>query len=76
MTTKGEDVALTVKQVAAALGVSGTTVHQLIDTGQLAAMDIGTGQRTHWRIDQTDLDAYREAAKERTRQRQQQRAAS
>ena len=70
-----DEPALSVKEVAVALGVSGTTVHNLIDAGELAAMDIGTGQRTHWRIDRTDLDAYRERAKEKTRQRLQQRTA-
>lgn len=61
--------ALKVGEVSKLLGVSDTTVHALITAGELRAMNIGTGQRTHWRVDVEDLDDYRERAKKRTEAR-------
>lgn len=50
--------ALKVKDVADELGCSDFTVHELIKSGALPAVNIGSRERKHWRIRRDDLDAY------------------
>jgi excisionase family DNA binding protein len=54
----------TAVEVADVLRVSVDTVALLCRTGKLRAMRIGGRGRGVWRIDESDLDAYREKAKE------------
>jgi excisionase family DNA binding protein len=48
---------LTVKQVADRLSVSPSKVRQLIDAGQLVAVDIGLGRNKLYRISEESLAA-------------------
>lgn len=66
---RDEPRTLNVRQVGEELGISDFTVQKLIQSGQLAALDIGTGRRSHFRIKRADLDAYVEQARSRTAQR-------
>lgn len=66
---RDEPRTLNVRQVGEELGISDYTVQKLIQSGLLAAMDIGTGRRSHFRIKRADLDAYVEQARSRTAQR-------
>lgn len=61
--------ALSVKQVAIELGVSTYTVQKLISAGQIRAANVGTGQRSHFRVARADLDAYYERARADTARR-------
>lgn len=51
-------VHLKIQAIAAELGVSEMTVHNLITGGSLPAVNIGTGKRAHWRVSRADLDRY------------------
>lgn len=66
---RNEPRTLNVRQVGEELGISDYTVQKLIQSGQLAALDIGTGRRSHFRVKRTDLEAYVEQARSRTAQR-------
>lgn len=52
------DVPLTVPQAAAILGLSRKTVWAAINTGKIAATQVGAGVGSEWRISLTDLRAY------------------
>ena len=51
------DQLLTVKQVADHLQVASNTVYRLINTGRIAAIELG---RCSYRIEQSALDAFKE----------------
>lgn len=69
MTTTTPD--LRIRDVAAELTVSTTQVHKLIKSGRLKAIDIndGSGQRAHWRVPRSSLDAFRKEALEASARR-------
>ena len=49
---------LTVKEVAELMAVQADTVYSLIHSGQLRAIDIGTGKKHYFRIKLTDFESY------------------
>lgn len=67
MTTASDQ--LTVKQIATELGVSNMTVHNLITTGALPAVDVGLGSKSYWRVSRADLNGYLDRKREETKRR-------
>lgn len=60
---------LSIKDVAAELAISKQAAHHLVQTGALAAIDVGRGTKSYWRVAHTDLAAYIERERERTARR-------
>lgn len=60
---------LTVKEIAAALQVSTMQVHHLISDGALAAINVGRGEKSYWRVPRAAFDAYVEAQQAETARR-------
>ncbi len=54
---------LTVEQVAEELQVNPRSVYKWIQTGELAAMNLGSGGKHIYRISRADLDAFKQARK-------------
>jgi excisionase family DNA binding protein len=54
---------MTVDEVAKVLRVNARKVYQLIQSGELVAMNIGTTERKIFRINRSDLDAFLESRK-------------
>jgi excisionase family DNA binding protein len=50
--------AMSVQDIAAELNVSAFQVHQMIAAGDIPALNIGTGQRSFWRVQREDFDRY------------------
>lgn len=48
-----------IKEVAEQLGVSPSTVRNLILRGDLAAIDLGLGSHRNFRVSEADLEAFR-----------------
>lgn len=67
MTTANDQ--LTVKQIAAELGVSDMTAHKLITTGALPAVNVGLGSKCYWRVSRADLNGYLDRKREETARR-------
>jgi excisionase family DNA binding protein len=61
-----EDRALTVPEVAERLSLSEWTVRQWLRTGRLKGYQLG-GRRAGWRVDESDLRAFLEHAKQASR---------
>lgn len=60
---------LSVKAIVDKLGLSSTTVHKLIQSGDLKAADLGTGKKASWRVHRDDLESYLDAARRKTADR-------
>lgn len=56
---------MTVDEVAKELRVNARKVYQLIQSGELAAMNIGTEGRKIFRINRVDLDAFLESRRQK-----------
>lgn len=56
---------MTVDEVAKELRVNARKVYQLIQSGELAAMNIGTEGRKIFRINRGDLDAFLESRRQK-----------
>jgi len=46
------------KEVAVRLGMSEATIHRLIASGSLPAVDFGSRTEHYWRLDDDDIDAW------------------
>lgn len=57
---------LTVREVAAELGVSPAHAHKLVTKGRILAVDVGVGGKAIWRISREDLDQYLAAGRTQT----------
>jgi excisionase family DNA binding protein len=57
---------LSVKAIATKLDVSTTTVHKLVQSGELRAADVGTGKKASWRVHREDLENYLNGARAKT----------
>lgn len=66
MTDKASKGAMTTKEAADELGVSPFIILKAIESGRLVALDIGTGERSHWRIERAELDAFKDRARSKT----------
>lgn len=55
---------LTLREVAEELRCSTSTVRQLINRGQLAALNLGTASHKHYRVTREALDEYESTASE------------
>lgn len=60
---------MTIKDLAAELNISSMAAHKLVTSGQIPAVDIGTGQRSYWRIDREDYEKYLGDQRARTARR-------
>jgi excisionase family DNA binding protein len=56
---------LTVEQVAEELQVHPRSVYKWIQTGELPAINLGSGGKHIYRISRVDLDAFKQARKTR-----------
>lgn len=56
---------MTVDEVAKELRVNARKVYQLIQSGELSAMNIGTEGRKIFRINRVDLDAFLESRRQK-----------
>jgi len=54
---------LTVEQIAEELQVHPRSVYKWIQTGELSAMDLGSGGKHIYRISRADLDTFKQARK-------------
>jgi excisionase family DNA binding protein len=57
---------LSVQDVVKDLGISASTVHKLIQSGQLVAANVGLGGKANWKIDRADYETYLEQARAKT----------
>lgn len=60
---------MAVKDVAAELGVSVATAHKYVQSGDLPAVDIGTGAKSYWRIERADFEKFLAKRREATARR-------
>jgi excisionase family DNA binding protein len=56
---------MTVDEVAKMLRVNARKVYQLIQSGELAAMNIGTTERRIFRINRSDLEAFLQSRRQK-----------
>jgi len=61
----GDAKDLTVEQVAEELQVHPRSVYKWIQTGELPAMDLGSGGKHIYRISRIDLDTFKQTRKTR-----------
>ena len=62
---------LTLRKVAAVLGLTPTTARDFVRSGEIAGFQVGA--RGMWRVDPVDLQAYIDREKARAEQRHRQR---
>lgn len=60
---------LAIKDVATELAISKQAAHHLVQSGDLAAINVGRGSKSYWRISRSDLEAYIERERELTARR-------